>query len=79
MVENPVVRSLMDTAPYSVGEDETLLMAWEVLERSGQRALPVVRADGCCAGVLDRAELAVACAAAGRGTAGDRALPRPDR
>ncbi|MER6385978.1 hypothetical protein [Streptomyces sp. NPDC001250] len=38
MVENPVVRSLMDTAPYSVGEDETLLMAWEVLERSGQQA-----------------------------------------
>ncbi|MFG2887881.1 HPP family protein [Streptomyces sp. NPDC048297] len=63
-MENPVVRSLMDTAPYSVGEDETLLMAWEVLERSGQRALPVVRTDGCCAGVLDRAELAVACAGA---------------
>ncbi|EST36606.1 CBS domain-containing protein [Streptomyces roseochromogenus] len=61
-MENPEVRSLMNTAPYSVGEDETLLMAWEVLERSGQRALPVVRADGCCAGVLDRAELAVACA-----------------
>ncbi|MEU8691446.1 CBS domain-containing protein [Streptomyces sp. NPDC048665] len=68
MVENPVVRSLMDPAPYSVSEDETLTMAWEVLERSGQRALPVVRADGCCAGVLDRAELAVACAGA--------ALPR---
>ncbi|MFF3876816.1 HPP family protein [Streptomyces sp. NPDC001978] len=65
MVENPVVRSLMSTAPYSISEDETLLMAWEVMERSGQRTLPVVRTDGCCAGVLGRAELAVACAGAG--------------
>ncbi|MEU1405739.1 CBS domain-containing protein [Streptomyces sp. NPDC005728] len=64
MVENPEVRTLMDTGPYSVSEDETLLMAWEVLERSGQRALPVVRGDGCCAGVLNRAELAVACTGA---------------
>ncbi|MGW7820550.1 CBS domain-containing protein [Streptomyces puniciscabiei] len=62
--EQLAVRSLMDAAPYSVGEDESVLMAWEVMERSDQRQLPVVRADGCCAGVLDRAELAVACAAA---------------
>ena len=57
------VGALMNWAPYSVSEDETLLMAWEVMERSGQRHLPVVRPDGCCAGVLDGAELAVACAA----------------
>ncbi|MFJ3336160.1 HPP family protein [Streptomyces sp. NPDC086766] len=57
------VGELMQPAPYSVGEAESVLLAWEVLERSGQRHLPVVRADGCCAGLLDRAELAVACAA----------------
>ncbi|MFE0515622.1 HPP family protein [Streptomyces sp. NPDC058964] len=64
MDERLSVGALMDEAPYSISEDETLLMAWEVVERSGQRHLPVVRPDGCCAGVLDRAELAVACAAA---------------
>ncbi|MQY36557.1 hypothetical protein SRB17_45590 [Streptomyces sp. RB17] len=64
MNERLAVRSLMDAAPYSIGEDESLLLAWEVMERSEQRQLPVVRGDGCCAGVLDRAELAVACAAA---------------
>ncbi|MFI6355284.1 HPP family protein [Streptomyces sp. NPDC050743] len=64
MDERIAVRSLMDAAPYSIGEDESVLMAWEVMERSEQRQLPVVRGDGCCAGVLDRAELAVACAAA---------------
>ncbi|MFD8262418.1 HPP family protein [Streptomyces griseoluteus] len=54
---------MMNRAPYSIDEDETLLMAWEVVERSGQCHLPVIRQDGGCAGVLDRAELAVACAA----------------
>ncbi|WP_330455578.1 CBS domain-containing protein [Streptomyces sp. NBC_00820] len=63
MDERPTVGGLMQRAPHSISEDETLLMAWEVVERSGQRHLPVVRQDGCCAGVLDRAELAVACAA----------------
>lgn len=62
MDERLSVGALMDEAPYSIGEDETVLMAWEVVERSGQSHLPVVRHDGCCAGVLDRAELAVACA-----------------
>ncbi|MCH0559246.1 MULTISPECIES: CBS domain-containing protein [Streptomyces] len=62
MDEQPAVRSLMDTAPYSISENESVLMAWEVIERSEQRQLPVVRQDGCCAGLLDRAELAVACA-----------------
>ncbi|GHI03894.1 hypothetical protein AQI88_08520 [Streptomyces cellostaticus] len=63
MEEKLSVGALMNEAPYSISEDETLLMAWEVMERSGQRHLPVVRPDGCCAGVLDGAELAVACAA----------------
>jgi CBS domain-containing protein len=62
MDERLSVGAMMNGAPYSISEDETLLMAWEVVERSGQRHLPVVRQDGCCAGVLDRAELAVACA-----------------
>ncbi|MFF9768257.1 HPP family protein [Streptomyces sp. NPDC014636] len=64
MNERPAVRSLMDAAPYSISEDESVLMAWEVMERSEQCQLPVVRGDGCCAGLLDRAELAVICAAA---------------
>ncbi|MEU6774996.1 CBS domain-containing protein [Streptomyces sp. NPDC046759] len=64
MNEPPAVRSLMDAAPYSIGQDESVLLAWEVMERSEQRHLPVVRGDGCCAGLVDRAELAVACAAA---------------
>ncbi|MFJ9867537.1 HPP family protein [Streptomyces sp. NPDC101165] len=62
MDEGLSVGALMGDVPYSISEDETLLLAWEVVERSGQRHLPVVRQDGCCAGVLDRAELAVACA-----------------
>ncbi|WP_225823955.1 HPP family protein [Streptomyces naphthomycinicus] len=64
MKEQPTVRSLMDAAPYTISEDESVLMAWEVMERSRQRQLPVVRGNGCCAGLLDRAELAVVCAAA---------------
>ncbi|MFI1767322.1 HPP family protein [Streptomyces sp. NPDC020800] len=63
MEERLSVGALMKEAPYSISEDETLLMAWEVMERSGQRQLPVVRQDGCCAGVLEGTELAVACAA----------------
>ncbi|MES4891565.1 CBS domain-containing protein [Streptomyces sp. NPDC096012] len=64
MNEQPTVRGLMDAAPYSISEDESVLMAWEVMERAEQRHLPVVRGDGCCAGLLERAELAVVCAAA---------------
>lgn len=64
--ERPVrVRDLMSAAPYSISEDESLLMAWELLERSGQRYVPVLRKDGRCTGVLGRAELAMACAAPG--------------
>ncbi|MCG0062051.1 CBS domain-containing protein [Streptomyces tricolor] len=62
MDERLSVGAMMNGAPYSIGEDETVLMAWEVVERSGQSHLPVVRQDGSCAGLLERAELAVACA-----------------
>ncbi|WP_175407290.1 HPP family protein [Streptomyces sp. TRM64462] len=65
--ERPVlarsVADVMRTSVVSVAAGETLLVAWELLERSAARHLPVVRPDGRCAGVLDRAELAVACAA----------------
>ncbi|MET8630531.1 CBS domain-containing protein [Kitasatospora sp. NPDC004669] len=57
------VAELMCTALYAVTEDESVLIAWELLERSGYRHLPVVRSDGRCTGLLDRADLAVACAA----------------
>ncbi|MGW3039965.1 CBS domain-containing protein [Kitasatospora sp. NPDC001159] len=59
--ERPVAE-VMCTVLYAVTEDESVLVAWEVLERSGYRHLPVVRADGRCTGLLDRADLAVACA-----------------
>jgi CBS domain-containing protein len=59
--ERPVA-DLMSTVLYAVTEDEDVLVAWELLERSGCRHLPVVRPDGCCTGLLDRADLAVACA-----------------
>ncbi|MGW2376521.1 CBS domain-containing protein [Kitasatospora sp. NPDC001683] len=58
-----LVGEVMCTALCAVTEDESVLVAWELLERSGYRHLPVVRADGRCAGLLDRADLAVACAA----------------
>lgn len=64
MSERPTVRGLMNAAPYSISEDESVLMAWEVMERTGQQQLPVVRGDECCAGLLERAELAAVCAAA---------------
>ncbi|MEV6211865.1 CBS domain-containing protein [Kitasatospora sp. NPDC051914] len=60
--ERPVAE-VMSTVLYAVTEDEGVLAAWEHLERSGRRHLPVVRADGRCTGLLDRADLAVACAA----------------
>ncbi|NBM20626.1 HPP family protein [Streptomyces sp. GC420] len=57
------VAAVMRAAPAVVAVDETVLVAWELLERSGRRHLPVVRPDGRCAGLLDRADLAVTCAA----------------
>lgn len=55
--------TVMRTSMVTIAAGETVLMAWELLERSGTRHLPVVRPDGRCAGVLDRAEVAVVCAA----------------
>ncbi|CAL9572231.1 CBS domain-containing protein [Streptomyces sp. enrichment culture] len=57
------VREVMRTSLVTVAAGETVLTAWELLERSGARHLPVVLPDGRCAGLLDRAEVAVACAA----------------
>lgn len=57
------VAVVMRTAVVTVAVDETVLVAWELLERSGSRHLPVVHPDGRCAGLLDRADVAVACAA----------------
>ncbi|WP_053747467.1 HPP family protein [Streptomyces sp. MMG1533] len=57
------VAVVMRTAVVTVAVDETVLVAWELMERSGSRHLPVVRPDGRCAGLLDRADVAVACAA----------------
>jgi CBS domain-containing protein len=59
----PLVEELMSNPVCTVSKHESLLMAWELLERSGFQHLPVVREDGRCVGVLDRAEVAVACAA----------------
>ncbi|MCP9956827.1 CBS domain-containing protein [Streptomyces sudanensis] len=53
----------MRTSLVTVAAGETVLAAWELLERSGAGYLPVVLPDGRCAGLLDRAEVAVACAA----------------
>ncbi|MFF4587511.1 HPP family protein [Streptomyces sp. NPDC001388] len=57
------VAAVMRTAVVTIAVDETVLVAWELLERSGSRHLPVVHPDGRCAGLLDRADVAVACAA----------------
>ncbi|MEU3448125.1 CBS domain-containing protein [Streptomyces thermolilacinus] len=57
------VREVMRTSLVTVAAEETVLAAWELLERSGARHLPVVLPDGRCAGLLDRAEVAVVCAA----------------
>ncbi|WP_367325800.1 HPP family protein [Streptomyces sp. HUAS ZL42] len=57
------VAVVMRTAVVTIAVDETVLVAWELLERSGSRHLPVVHPDGRCAGLLDRADVAVACAA----------------
>ncbi|CAL9562258.1 CBS domain-containing protein [Streptomyces sp. enrichment culture] len=57
------VREVMRTSLVTVAAEETVLAAWELLERSGARHLPVVLPDGRCAGLLERAEVAVVCAA----------------
>ncbi|MCX4862531.1 CBS domain-containing protein [Streptomyces sp. NBC_00257] len=57
------VAVVMRTAAVTIDIDETVLVAWELLERSGSRYLPVVHSDGRCVGLLDRADMAVVCAA----------------
>jgi CBS domain-containing protein len=66
------VADLMSTVLYAVARDETVLVAWETLERSGFHHLPVVETDGHCIGLLDRAEVAVACAAPAASLSGHR-------
>lgn len=57
------VAAVMPTALFAIAVDETVLMAWELMERSGSHHLPAVQVDGRCAGLLDRGDLAIACAA----------------
>ncbi|MFF3608397.1 CBS domain-containing protein [Streptomyces sp. NPDC002463] len=57
------VGAVMRPAVVTVDVGETVLVAWELLQRSGSRHLPVVRPDGRCAGLLERADVAVACGA----------------
>ncbi|MFI6985977.1 HPP family protein [Embleya sp. NPDC050154] len=56
------VADVMSTALLTVASDESLLMAWELIQRTGFHHLPVVNEDGRCVGLLERDELAVACA-----------------
>ncbi|MEU0939043.1 CBS domain-containing protein [Embleya sp. NPDC005971] len=56
------VVDVMSTALLTVADDESLLMAWELIQRTGFHHLPVVDEDGRCVGLLNRGELAVACA-----------------
>ncbi|WP_436776464.1 CBS domain-containing protein [Yinghuangia sp. YIM S09857] len=55
------VREVMSVALVTVAEDESVLMAWEILQRTGFHHLPVVNEDGRCPGLVERSELAVAC------------------
>ncbi|MFF1650456.1 HPP family protein [Streptomyces sp. NPDC058240] len=66
------VAVVMRTAAVTIDVDETVLVAWELLERSGSRYLPVVHSDGRCAGLLDRADVAVVCAASAASLSGLR-------
>lgn len=56
------VDDAMSTALLTVTEDESLLLAWELMERTEYHHLPVVDDDGRCVGVVERDELAIACA-----------------
>ncbi|MFF0428160.1 HPP family protein [Streptomyces sp. NPDC004520] len=57
------VGAVMRPAVVTVDVGETVLVAWELLQRSGSRHFPVVRPDGRCAGLLERADVAIACGA----------------
>ncbi|MCF2528922.1 CBS domain-containing protein [Yinghuangia soli] len=62
LVATPV-RDVMSVALVTVADDESVLMAWEIMQRTGFHHLPVMNSEGRCLGILERAELAVACAA----------------
>lgn len=62
-VTTRAIAGVMRTTLFAIAVDETVLMAWELMERSASRHLPVVQEDGRCAGLLDRGDLAIACAA----------------
>jgi CBS domain-containing protein len=72
---------MMRTAFHAIAEAETPLVAWELLERTGYHHLAVVRTDGRCSGVLERADLAVFCAAPACTLSRVRVadVPRPSR
>jgi CBS domain-containing protein len=56
------VAEIMSRALVIVRPDESVLLAWELLRRSGFHHLPVVGRQGHCVGLLSRTELALACA-----------------
>lgn len=59
---NVRVGEVMSVALVTVGEEESVLMAWEILQRTGFHHLPVVDAEGRCRGLVERSDLAVLCA-----------------
>lgn len=56
------VRDVMSVALVTLAEDESVLMAWEILQRTGFHHLPMVDGSGHCLGLVERSDLAVACA-----------------
>lgn len=56
------VSDVMSVALVTLAEDESVLMAWEILQRTGFHHLPVVDGTGHCLGLVERSDLAVACA-----------------
>lgn len=56
------VTDVMSRALLTVGPNETVLMAWELVNRAAFHHLPVVAPNGRCLGILGATELAVACA-----------------
>jgi CBS-domain-containing membrane protein len=54
------VAAVMRPVAVTVDVGETVLVAWELLQRSGSHQPPVVRSDGRCVGLLDRADVALA-------------------
>lgn len=57
-VEDRPVDALMSRNLLAVTMDESVLVAWEVMERAGIHHLPVITPDGRCAGVVDAATIA---------------------